>query len=217
MQIIYLGHSSFLIKTNQAKIVCDPYPSNHPDLGLKCPKGITADIVTISHDHYDHTAISNVGGDPYVVREPGEFEIKGVNIYGVQVFHDEAKGAERGENNIYLIESEGLSVCHLGDLGHALDSEQANELSEVDILMVPVGGKYTLDAKKAAEVVSKVEPKVVIPMHYKVKDLTLDIEGVDPFLKEMGAEGVEVQESFESKSRDTLPEEMQVVVLEKRK
>ena len=213
MEIQYLGHSSFLIKTNKIKIVCDPFKSKDERLGLKYPTGISAEIVTVSHNHYDHNCVDSIKGNPYIINEPGEFEIKGVNIFGIKTFHDQNSGLDRGNNTVYVFESEELSICHLGDLGHVLSTEQVNELNDVDILLIPVGGKYTIDAKMAAEVVSKVDPKIIIPMHYSFGKIKLELDTVDTFIKEMGIDNIETTEKLVIKGRDTLPEEMQIVKL----
>ena len=215
MEIQYLGHSSFLIKIKNITVVCDPFSSNSSQLGLQFSKGVKADIVTVSHDHHDHNAIFKLEGDPYVIKEPGEFEIGGVNVFGIQSYHDENKGQDRGSNTIYVIEIDGFSICHLGDLGHELSDSQVNELGNVDVLMIPVGGIYTLDGKKAVKVVNQIEPKIVIPMHYKVPELNLELEGVDLFLKEMEQEGIEPEDKLMIKGKEALGEETKVVVLRK--
>lgn len=212
MEIRYLGHSSFIIQTKDTSIVCDPYS---PDLGLRFPSGIKADILTISHDHYDHNNIKAVEGNPFIIKEPGEFEIKGVNIFGISSFHDKNQGKERGLNTMFLIEAEGVTVCHLGDLGQALSNDQINELDGVDVLLVPVGGTYTIDAKEAEEVILQIEPKIVIPMHYGVVGLKENLNPLSIFLKDMGKENVEPQNKFVIKSGQEMPEETQIVVLER--
>ncbi|MCA9382718.1 MBL fold metallo-hydrolase [Candidatus Dojkabacteria bacterium] len=216
MDIRYLGHSSYQIKTKTGTIVCDPFTSKDPQLGLKFPRGIVADVVTISHDHADHNGVVGVEGQPFILKEPGEYEIKEINFFGIQSFHDEKEGQERGMNTIFLIEAEGISVCHLGDLGHTLTSDQVNELNEVDILMIPVGGTYTLDAKKATEVVNQIEPKIVIPMHYQDGDAQLSLANVELFYQEMGKEKKEALDKLSIKESDLVEEEPQIVLLNKR-
>ena len=167
MEIKYLGHSSFLIKTKTAKVVTDPYDSEM--VGLKFPK-TEADVVTVSHSHKDHNQIKNVSGingvDPLIIEMPGEFEKMGVRIFGFQSYHDKTKGSERGENILYKFEAEGLSVLHCGDLGVIPEESFLETIGEVDILMVPVGGFYTIDADEAVQLVKRIEPAIVIPMHY---------------------------------------------------
>ena len=215
MDISYLGHSSFKLRGKTATVVTDPYDSDM--VGIKFPKHTTADIVTISHDHPDHNAVSGVEGAPFVVSGPGEYEIKGVGVVGVGVYHDDVNGAKRGKNTIYRIELDGISIVHLGDLGHELSSAHVDSLDGVDILIVPVGGVYTIDATEAAKVVGEIEPTIVIPMHYNQPGLNQkafgEVSGVDAFLKEMGKTDVVAQPKF-SITKDKLPEEMQLVVLQ---
>lgn len=221
MDIYPLGHSSFRIKGKGATVVTDPFDSGA--VGLKFPKLEAADIITISHDHPDHNASSavleKIGTDakPFIVDGPGEYEIKEVTILGIPSFHDGKSGEERGKNTIYVFTVDGLRLCHLGDLGHKLTDEQVEEIGSVDILFIPVGGHFTIDAKVAAEVVAQIEPTIVIPMHYQRAGLSKDfaevLAPVGQFLKEMGAEAI-VPESKYSTSKDKLPETTTVVVLE---
>lgn len=213
MDIYPLGHSSFRIKGKSASIVMDPFDPNA--VGLKFPK-VDADIVTISHDHKDHNSAILVEGNPYVVSGPGEYEIKGVHILGVSVFHDDKMGAERGKNVMYQYIIDGLTLVHLGDLGHKLTSEQAKEIGTCDILFIPVGGNYTIGSDIASEVSAQFEPKIIIPMHFKKPGLKPDfddLDGVDKFLKEMGKEEVTPTAKL-SITKDKLPEDTEVVVLE---
>jgi L-ascorbate metabolism protein UlaG (beta-lactamase superfamily) len=188
MNITYFGHSCFKIEEKindqNISIITDPFTK---EVGLKVPN-VEADIVSVSHDHFDHNNISSLRGNPFVVDTAGEFDIKGVIIEGVRSCHDDKQGQDGGDNIIFRFDVEGLSLAHLGDLGDVLDNKQLEKLGGVDILFIPVGGKYTLDAKKALEVISQVEPRIVIPMHYKTKDSKIDIDGVDKFIKELGIE-----------------------------
>lgn len=213
MDITPLGLSSFKIRGKNATIVTDPYDS--ATVGLKFPKKVEADIVTVSHNHKDHNAIGAVEGAPFVVNAPGEYEIKGVSIMGFSSFHDEEKGAKRGRNTLFRIEVDGVSLLHLGDLGHVLAGEEVENLDGVDILMVPVGGTATIDAAKAMSIVKELEPMIVIPMHYGGVKLPFfsDFAPVSAFLKEMGLESVTPQPKL-TISKDKLPEQMQVIVLE---
>ncbi len=212
MDITYLGHASFKIKGKNASLVTDPFD---PKIGLKFPK-VEADIVSVTHSHFDHSASSQVGGEPFVVSGPGEYEIKGVEIVGVQSFHDNKKGEERGKNTIYNFKIDKLNIAHLGDLGQErLTDDQIEEIGNVDILMIPVGGYYTIDASVASKIVSQLEPKIIIPMHYRDADSTIkELAGVENFLKEMGKEGIEPVQKF-SITADKLPEETQIVVMSK--
>ncbi len=212
MEIKYLSHSSFLIKTKDAKLVMDPFDPKFT--GLKFPKQ-EADIVTISHDHKDHNHRELIDGAPLFITWPGQFEKKGIRIWGFSSFHDKVGGKERGENVMYKIESEGISILHCGDLGTGLTDDQLDEIGDVDILLVPVGGKYTITADEAISLIKKVEPSVVIPMHYGRPDLI--VEGLEPlevFLKKMGAEQTEPLDKLIVKKEDfALDTAMRVVVL----
>lgn len=213
MDITSLGHSSFKLRGKQATVVTDPFGSM---VGLPFPKHTAADIVTVSHEHEDHNAAQLIEGNPFVVRGPGEYEVKGVGIVGTATFHDDAGGTKRGKNTIYRIELDGISVVHLGDLGHELSSQQVDSLDGVDILLVPVGGFYTIDAAQAAKVVGEIEPRIVIPMHYNRSGLDQkafgSLTGVDAFLKELGKTDVTPQQKL-SITKEKIPEELQVVVL----
>lgn len=210
-----MGHSSFRIKTKNTLIVTDPYDG----IGIKMPR-VKADIVTISHAHHDHNFIEAVEGteahpEPFVISGAGEYEVSGVFILGIGSYHDASGGSERGKNTIYLITAEGLRLCHLGDLGYLPEEKVIEELSQADILLVPVGGTYTIGAKKAAEIINQIEPEIVIPMHYKIPGLNLDLASVDDFLEEMGIEKGKKLPKL-SLRKETLPEEREVVVLEKK-
>jgi L-ascorbate metabolism protein UlaG (beta-lactamase superfamily) len=182
----------------------------------KYPRGVSANIVTISHEHPDHNAAGLVEGNPFMVTGPGEYEVGGVSVIGVATWHDEQNGQERGMNTVYVIEMDGLRVAHLGDLGHGFSQQQLEELGSIDVALVPVGGYYTIDAKKAAEVVKQLDPWVVIPMHYKQEGVNVaNLVGVEEFLKEMGKPETVPVPKFVI-STDKLPEELQVVVLEKK-
>lgn len=214
MDITSLGHSSFRLRGKTATVVMDPFDSDM--VGLKFPKHTQADIVTVSHEHKDHNTVSVVEGNPYIVNGPGEYEIKGVGIVGHGCYHDEENGASRGRNTIYRIEIDGISIVHLGDVGHALSAGQIDDLDGVDILLVPVGGVYTIDSIQAAAITNEIEPSIVIPMHYARPDLNQKsfsgLSEVSAFLKEIGKEATPQPKL--SVTRDKLPEEMQVVILE---
>lgn len=209
MEIHPLGHSSFRLRGKQATVVTDPYDAK--DMLVKFPKHIDADVVTVSHDHGDHNAVGLVGGSPYIIKGPGEYEIKGISIIGVSSFHDEQEGKDRGRNTMYRIEIDNVKIAHLGDIGHVLSSAQLDAMDGVDVLLVPVGGMYTVDAEKAAQIISDMEPKIVIPMHDARSNK--DLAPLDAFLKKMNkAEVVPVPKL--TVSRDKLPAVMEVVVLE---
>ena len=209
MEISWLGHSCFKIKGAQATVITDPYS---PDLGYSLGKP-AADIVTVSHQHAGHSYVAGVAGEPRVIRGPGEYEVSGVLIWGIATFHDDSRGQERGKNTVYLFEVDGVTLCHLGDLGHVLTVGQVEELGNVDVLLLPVGGVATIDAPVAAEVVRQVEPKVVVPMHYQTKALKWALEPVGRFLKEMGAKEIEARPKV-SFTKANLPLSTQVWLLD---
>ena len=203
-----MGHSCFKIKGGQAVIVTDPFP---PDSGYSLGK-VTADIVSVSHEHPSHSYVRGIGGEPKVIHGPGEYEIKGVLVIGVATYHDAKGGSERGKNTVYLMEVDGISVCHLGDLGHVLTSGQVEEIGDVDVLLLPVGGVATIDASVAAEVIRQLEPKAIVPMHYKTPVADQTLEPVEKFLKEMGIEQMEPRPKL-SVTRSNLPISTQVFLL----
>lgn len=177
MKIQYLGHSAFLLETaGGTRIVTDPYG----DVGFFMPH-ISADGVTVSHDHYDHNYVHAVDCGVVFDRE-GSFTLGDVEITAVPCFHDEVRGAKRGKNLAFVFRAEGLSLCHLGDLGEPCSEELINKLRGVDILLIPVGGNYTIDAFEAKRYVDAIKPHIVIPMHFKTENLTVDIEGPERFL-----------------------------------
>lgn len=187
MEITYLGHSSFKIKTKTATIITDPFDPK--ELGLKY-SAVEGEIVTISHNHSDHNSSNNVSGVKKIVNGPGEYEIMDVSIIGYPSFHDDVSGEKRGKNTIYVFEVEGLRLAHLGDLGHELSEDMVNEMGDIDVLMIPVGGDFTIGPKEASKTISKIEPYFVIPMHFKVsggnQEIFSRLEPVEIFLKETG-------------------------------
>lgn len=217
MDIYWYGQACFKIKGKNASVILDPYDPAFTS--LKLPKDLSADVVLITHGHQDHNFASAVtgtsGAKSMVFDRPGEYEVSGVVISGINSFHDNAEGAERGGNTIFHLLFDNLDIVHLGDLGQSkLTEEQVAEIGQTDILLVPVGGVYTIDAKAAAEIVAQLEPKIVIPMHYKIDGLKFELERVEGFLKEMGAENVVAQPKLFI-TKEKLPEEPQVVVLGK--
>lgn len=212
MDIVWLGQACFKLKGKGATVVIDPFDPEF--VGLKLPKDLTADLILQTHAHKDHSYTQGVSG-AMEFTGPGEYEVKGVVVAGISSFHDNAGGSERGLNTIYNIYIDNLNVVHLGDLGQeSLTEGQVAQIGEVDILLIPVGGVYTIDSKVAAKIVSQLEPKIIIPMHYKVDGLKFELEGVDNFLKEMGTEGI-TQEAKLVITKDRLPEEPQVILLAK--
>lgn len=216
MDISWYGQACFRLRGKSTTIVCDPFDPQF--VGLKLAK-LSADIVTVSHDHKDHNHTELVSSTseqtkPFVITGPGEYGVEGASIVGIATFHDHKSGAERGRNTIYQIELDGLVMLHCGDLGHILDDQQLNQLSDIDILMIPVGGVYTITGAQAAEIVAELEPSIVIPMHYKVEGLKFELDAIDKFLKEMGTENITPVPKL-AITKEKLPEEPQVIILEK--
>ena len=203
-----MGHACFRIKGTQATVITDPFP---PDLGYSLGKQ-TANIITISHQHPSHSYVQGVAGEPRILQGPGEYEIAGILIIGIATFHDTQRGQTRGKNTAYIMEIDGVSVCHLGDLGHVLTSEQVEEIGDVDVLLLPVGGVSTVNAAMAAEVIRQLEPKAVIPMHYRTPALKRELDPVEMFLKEMGIERTEPRPRL-TVSKSNLPLSTQVFLL----
>lgn len=212
MEIIWLGHSCFRLKGKEVTLLTDPFDRSS---GYSLGK-VTADVVTISHQAPDHSNVKGVGGHPQVVDGPGEYEIRGVFITGVATRRDDGKGREKERNTAYLIEMDDLTVCHLGDLGHLLTPQQVEQMNNADVLMIPVGGNNTINAVQAAEVVSQIEPRIVIPMHFKTEVTTLDLEPVGRFLREMGVTDPTPQPKL-TVTKSSLPEETTVVLLDYRR
>jgi len=212
MYITWLGQSCFKLQDkigpDGVLLVTDPY---NDDTGLKMPR-FEADMVTVSHDHHDHNNLGAIRGNPFIIDTAGEYEMKGVFIEGVESWHDDKEGKERGKNIIYRIEMEDISITHLGDLGHTLDAKQLEKLEGTDILLIPVGGKYTINAAKAVEVISQIEPRIVIPMHYKIPGLKIDVDGADKFIKELGLKPRQ-EEKLKISKKDLPQEDMELVVL----
>jgi len=209
MDIHWLGHSCFRIKGSQATVITDPYP---PDLGYSLGKQ-SANIVTVSHQHPGHSYSQGIEGAPRLVKGPGEYEISDVLIIGLSTFHDGDRGQKRGKNTVYLMEMDEVSFCHLGDLGHVLATDKVAEIDNVDVLFVPVGGVSTINAQMAAAVVRQLDPKVVIPMHYKTDALKRELEPLEGFLKEMGVREVESKPKL-SLTKSNLPLTTQVFLLD---
>jgi L-ascorbate metabolism protein UlaG (beta-lactamase superfamily) len=215
LKLKWLGHSAFLLTaTDGTRIITDPYVSGSFNGDIKYgPIHDAADVVTVSHHHQDHDGVSRLPGKPKVIEAKGSSKAGSVSIIGVETFHDENQGAGRGRNTVFVFKGEGLRLCHCGDLGHILTAEQAAAIGRVDVLLVPVGGTFTVDAAKAHEVAAQLEARVIIPMHYKTDKLGFDIAGIDSFLRgktnvrRVGAAEVEVR-------ADKLPPTPEIWVLE---
>lgn len=208
MNINWYGQSYFKITGKNAAVATDPFDAK---IGLKPPR-IEADIVTISHTHPDHNNLDVIKGDPAVIDGPGEYSVKGVEIQGIGSYHDKNQGKERGTNTIYTIEVDDIKICHLGDLGQDLSDEQIDKIGNVDILLIPVGGVYTIDAEEAIKVINQIEPRIVIPMHYKIQGLSIKLETLDKFSKEMGAS--KILPKLSVKKKELPSENTEVVILE---
>lgn len=200
MVITWYGQACFKIESKERTIVIDPFSRL---IGLT-PPSLEADIVFVTHDHEDHNNIRALKGDYLLINSPGEYEVKGVRAQGIESFHDDAEGAKRGLNTLYVIEAEGIRIVHAGDLGQPFLSDgQITEIGSVDILMIPVGGFFTIAAKEAVGIVNQLEPKIVIPMHYKIPGLLIkELDGVEKFLKEFGEEDGVGQDKLTLKQKD---------------
>lgn len=209
MKVKWLGHATFVITSDTGtKIITDPYtPAEKLNYGeIK----ESADVVTVSHDHFDHSNVASVRSNPEVVR--GTAEIKGIKFNGIPTYHDEAQGEQRGSNTIFCFEVNEVKICHLGDLGHQLTDKQVAEIGEVDILLMPVGGFYTIDAMVASQVCDQLKPRVIIPMHFKTNKCALPISGVDEFLH--GKKDISRLDASEVEFRaGELPANTQIIVL----
>jgi L-ascorbate metabolism protein UlaG (beta-lactamase superfamily) len=216
MIITYHGHSCFKLKGKRGTVITDPFEAY---VGFS-PSSLTADIVTVSHQHKDHNAISKVKGTeahpkPFIIDSPGEYEVGGVSVFGDKMYHDSVGGVERGENTVFTILLDDLRVCHLGDLGHTLTEEQVEKIGLVDILFVPVGGHFTINPEQANEVIRMIEPSIVIPMHFLTPEhdskVFGDLKTLADFTKEYGIEPAAVPKL--SIEKDRLPEETELVIL----
>ncbi len=209
MEIDWFGHACFRLRGKDGTVITDPYAK---EIGLNFPRP-RADIVTVSHDHRGHNFSDGVKGEPHLVNAPGEYEIKNIFVTGVQTAHDKKAGKDRGANTVFIFEMDGLTIAHLGDLGHIPTQPQAEAFGNVNILLIPVGGVSTISGSEAAEIVSALEPQIVIPMHYALPELEFKLDAPTRFFKEMGIKPPKAVESFKI-TKDSLPAETQVVVLE---
>jgi len=216
MIIQYYGHSCFKITakpagraTEDVVIFIDPFDK---ETGPRPPQG-QAHIVLVSHDHHDHNNIGALKGNPVIIDTPGEYSAFGINIIGTDTFHDDQEGRLRGHSTAFVLECEELKMCHLGDLGSDLGGKQLDEIDGVDILMVPVGGKVTIDGKKAAEIVRKIEPAIVIPMHYATPESSIDLEDEKKFCNEMGNCPKEKISKLNIKKKDIEGKSMEIVLM----
>jgi L-ascorbate metabolism protein UlaG (beta-lactamase superfamily) len=211
VEIVWLGHACFRIRGRDATVVMDPCdrPTGY-DMGR-----VRADIVTISSYHPNHSYLAGVRGEPRVLDGPGEYEVKDVTVTGIAT-HREGHGTEnRQRNTVYMAYVDGVAICHLGDLAQSLSSDQIEAIGNVDVLLVPIGGGCTIDGAKAAEVISEIEPRIVVPMHYKTPSTPIPLEGLDRFLKEMGVHTWAARDKLSIKSGEE-SEGSEVVILDYR-
>jgi len=207
VKLTWYGHACFLIEGQGVKVLTDPF-----DRSVGYPVcQVEPDIVTVSHEHYDHNAVDTVKGNPVVVRGAGEHQPLGIRIRGIATYHDKSGGRERGNNTVFVMEIEGVKVAHLGDVGHVLTAEQVREIGSVDVLLLPVGGTYTIDAQDAVEVVEQLAPKIVVPMHFKTPPCRINIAPVEGFLKNYDKA---VKKPYLELTRKDLEGEQKVVVLD---
>jgi L-ascorbate metabolism protein UlaG (beta-lactamase superfamily) len=220
MTITWLGFSCFKIEEKLAggevSVMTDPFS---PEDGKKLPRNASADAVTVSHDHPRHNNVKDVSavggsGSPFVIDGPGEYEIKDVFVSGVPTYHDMVEGKEKGRNTMYYVTVGDVHIVHLGDLKHPLEEKHMEELHNIDILFIPVGGGDVLTAKQAVEVVGQLEPRVIIPMHYRAGGTGAKLDGVDAFIKAMGVPKPETVSRFKVAKKDLPQEEMKVVLLD---
>ncbi len=212
MKIKWLGHSSFLITSQSGvRIITDPYTTGGALHYGEIKE--SADIVTVSHGHFDHNNVAAVNGNPQIYKEPAVKEIKGVKFTGLATFHDENKGKDRGTNMITCMDVDGVRVCHMGDQGYVLTPQEMEKIGRVDVLLIPVGGFYTIDAAAATTIANSLKPKVIIPMHFKNQQCAFPVMPVDNFLKDKKNCFTANKSEIEFKA-DKLPAETQIIVLQ---
>jgi L-ascorbate metabolism protein UlaG (beta-lactamase superfamily) len=210
LKIKWVGHSCFLMTSDKGvKVITDPFDEK---VGYPLPDE-EADIVTVSHNHYDHNNVNALKGDFTLFESSGKHSVKGVDIVGISTFHDDAGGAKRGSNIVFIFNIDGIKICHLGDLGHMPNQKQLELIGAIDVLLIPVGGIYTLDYNQAAKVMNIIKPVVTIPMHYKTDVLSFKLDGVDRFLSHTSQDGRVGKQEIELK-KESLSLYSGVTVLE---
>jgi len=219
MDIQYVGHSCFRLRGKEGLVITDPF---HSSVGFNMPK-LSADVVTVSHDHSDHNAIEIIKATasrkrPFIVTDPGEYEVQGISVYGYPSWHDSTQGSQRGKNMMYSIFLDDVHILHLGDLGHVLDEQMINEIPDVDVLMVPVGGIFTIDPTQATEVISLLEPAYVIPMHFRTphhdQDTFGELATVEDFIQKYGRQPKNTDKLVLSGPKSGDESESQLIILE---
>jgi len=213
MKIKWNGHSSFTITaTDGTVIVTDPYEPGGFGGAVSYGKiSDKADIVTVTHDHGDHNHVKGLSGNPHVVRKTET--VKGIEFRGIPVYHDKSKGAERGQNTIFVFKVDGITLCHLGDLGHALPDDVIKKIGKVDVLMLPIGGFFTIDPNEASKVMESLNPSIALPMHYKTEKCNFPISNLDDFLHGKEEITVKVDKSEMEITQKTLPKKREVRIL----
>jgi L-ascorbate metabolism protein UlaG (beta-lactamase superfamily) len=214
MQLKWYGHSAFKLTTDKGlRIIVDPYESGFGNGGLTYGKIIDeADLVLTSHEHGDHSYVKDIKGKFARIEKEGSHDVAGVKVKAIPCFHDPSQGKERGKNLIFVIEADGLRLAHLGDLGHHLSSDILEKMGSIDLLLLPVGGFYTIDAKEATDVMNAIKPRLTIPMHYKTEKCAFPITTLDEFTR--GKRGVKMMDATELKvTKESLPKEPEIVVL----
>ena len=213
MIIQYYGHSCFKISAKplgrgqeEVSIFLDPFDR---ETGLRPPQG-QADLALVSHQHHDHNNVQSLKGNPTVIDIPGEYSFKGISVIGIPSFHDTDR---KMANTIFILEAEEMRICHLGDLGIELDQKDLELIDGVDVLMIPIGGKYTIDAKKAVDLIKKIEPAIIIPMHYKIEGSTIDIDSEKKFCNEIGNCSREKVSRINIKKKDLEEKVMETIVM----
>lgn len=212
MTITWYGQSCFRIDAREGVMAIDPFGKS---IGLTPPR-FSADILLVTHAHPDHANAGAIHGNPALITGPGEYELSGLTVRGIPTFHDDEEGRERGLNTAFVIEiaSEGIVIAHLGDFGEAAVREETLEaLGDVDLLMIPVGGTYTIDGPAAAKVAGQIEPRMIVPMHYALPGLAVKLAPVEPFLKSFGIAAPERLEKLVIRKKDLAEEATRVVVL----
>ncbi|PIR59272.1 MAG: hypothetical protein COU69_00720 [Candidatus Pacebacteria bacterium CG10_big_fil_rev_8_21_14_0_10_56_10] len=217
MELSYHGHAAFKLKGSAGTVVTDPFNQH---VGLELPS-LSADVITVSHHHDDHDNVSAVSGTsrrdrPFIIDQAGEYEVAGISVFGVPSFHDDSQGSERGPNIIFTVLIDGVKVCHLGDLGHQLDKTTRDDIGQVDILLCPVGGTYTIGPEEAISVIAALEPSIVVPMHFRTdrhdQNMFGQLKTLTEFVHKFGTDEPEHLPKLRAEA-DRLPEETQLVVL----
>lgn len=212
MHISWHGQSCFKIQGKDATLITDP---PNKKVGIKSPS-TKADIVTISHNHLSHNNIDKIKEGPEIINTPGEYNVKGVNVYGIASFHDKKEGEKLGPNNIFVVEMDKIKICHLGDLGHKLTNEQVEMIDGIDILMIPVGETNLIDIKEVVEIINSIEPKIIIPMHYDIKGLQNKLSPLSKFCKEMSLKSNKALPKLSIKYKNLPTTETEIKILEKK-